>query len=169
MMTRTFKYVLAAVGIYVSWLVMMAVHELGHVIHAWGSGASVSNVELPALGFSRTDLANNPHPLFVAWGGAIWGVLIPLGAFGIARWWKLRFWYLLRFFGGFCAVANGAYMGAGSLIGAGDAGDLMRHGAPRWILILFGVLSLSLGLYLWHGLARYFAIVGEGGSQSEPQ
>ena len=57
---------------------MMAVHEFGHVLHAWASGGVVAQVSLPLLSFSKTDLSQNPHPLFVAWGGAIWGCIIPL-------------------------------------------------------------------------------------------
>ena len=48
-----------------SWLAMMIVHEFGHVLHAWFSGANVVKVVLHPLAISRTDVAPNPHPLFV--------------------------------------------------------------------------------------------------------
>jgi hypothetical protein len=66
--------------------------------------------------------------------------------------------YLLRFFTGFCLIANGAYLGAGSLIGAGDAGDLLRHGAAIWQLWTFGILTAPFGLYLWHGQGAHFGL-----------
>ncbi|MCC6123555.1 MAG: hypothetical protein IT426_01185 [Pirellulales bacterium] len=59
-------------------LAMMAVHELGYVANARLSGGTVSRVVLHPLVFSRTDFAENSHPLFVAWGGASWGIVIPV-------------------------------------------------------------------------------------------
>lgn len=46
---------LAALGC----LVMQALHEAGHVIHAWLSGATVERVELHPLELSRTILGLN--------------------------------------------------------------------------------------------------------------
>ncbi len=143
---------LAAGLIYLSWLGMMAVHEFGHALHAWLSGGEVSNVVVPLVGFSRTDLARNPHPQVVAWGGPIWGCLIPLSLLVVVRALKARFRRIVQFFAGFCLIANGVYIGAGVSIVAGDAGDLIRHGTPRWCLVAFGVVTCALGLWLWHGL-----------------
>ena len=59
----------------VSWLGMMWVHELGHVVNAWLCGGHVERVVLHPLRFSRTDLLVNPHPLVVrgaGWCGAHW-------------------------------------------------------------------------------------------------
>ncbi len=64
--------------------------------------------------------------------------------------------YLAAFFAGFCCLANGLYLGAGSFGGVGDAGDLLRHGAARWELWLFGVPVSILGLWLWNGLGPQF-------------
>ena len=58
--------------LYASWLTMMAVHEFGHVAHAWFSGGHVVRVIVPLLGFSRTDVFPNPSPSFVTWGGPLW-------------------------------------------------------------------------------------------------
>lgn len=146
-----------------SWLAMQAVHELGHVLHTWLSGGTVMRVVLHPLDLSRTDVGPNPHPLFVAWGGAVWGCLIPLLGLGVARWVKWRSWYLPAFFAGFCLIANGAYLGAGSWTGAGDAGDLLRHGAPQWTLIVFGVVTSAMGLGLWHGLGPHFGLASAHG------
>lgn len=40
--------------------------------------------------------------------------------------------------------------------GVGDAGDLIRYGATRWTLVVFGLVAAPLGLYLWHGLGPHF-------------
>ncbi len=129
---------------------MMVFHEAGHVLHAWVSGGSVARVVLNPLSFSRTDLASNPHPLFVAWGGATWGVVIPLTLYLAVRLRKMGAAFVFRFLAGFCLVANGAYLGVGSFVLVGDADDLMRSGAPRSALMLFGLVTIPGGLALWH-------------------
>lgn len=154
---RTARRVAYAVAVLVvSWYAMMAVHELGHVLAGLATGGGVERVVLPLLGFSRTDLAPNPHPLPVAWAGPITGVLVPLGLWLLA-WAMFRrrcriAEQTLRFFAGFCLIANGAYLGLGWLDRIGDAGDLLRHGSPTWHLIAFGLVCAALGLALWHGI-----------------
>src|SRR3954467_14641767 len=134
-MSRTGQIVLIASVLGLSWLGMQAVHESGHVLMAWAAGETVHRVVLHPLTISRTDASHDRHPLLVIWGGPILGVLLPivsLGAMGLIR---SRYCYLLRFFAGFCLIANGAYLGVGSFEGMGDAGDLLRYGVPRWVPI----------------------------------
>ena len=157
-MVRCFQYLLIISTIALSWLGMMIVHELGHVFHSWLSGGVVAWVELHPLGFSRTDLSRNPHPMFVAWGGAIWGCMIPLCLLPAVRLLARTCTYLAAFFCGFCLIANGAYLAAGSFIGAGDAADLLRAGASQWQLGLFGIPALAIGLWLWNGLGPHFGL-----------
>jgi len=129
---------------------MQAVHELGHVLGAWVSGGHVRQVVLHPLTISRTDLADNPHPLFVVWAGPLFGDLLPVSLWLAA--YNLR-WpsaYLWRFFAGFCVIANGAYIAGGAWAGIGDCGEMLRHGAPIWLLWLFGSLTVPLGIWLWH-------------------
>jgi len=154
--TRAWQVLLIVSILGLSWLGMMAVHELGHVLNAWLSGGGVVRVVLHPLAISRTDVAPNPHPQFVAWGGAALGTLVPLAIFAIGRFAIPRCSYLLAFFAGFCCLANGLYLAVGSFAGIGDAGDLIRHGAPRWELILFGVPFSLLGFWLWNGLGQHF-------------
>ena len=137
-------------ALYASWLAMMAVHELGHIMHAKLSGGQVRRVEVPLLGFSETFLRYDPHPLFVAWGGVVWGSVIPLLAW-LACPRKLKaVRRALQFFAGFCLIVNGAYIGVGLARKTGDAGDLVDYGVPVWLLCALGGLGLSCGLYLWH-------------------
>jgi hypothetical protein len=173
MLRRLLTY---AILIYLSWLAMQAVHELGHILAAWLTGGTVERVILEPLAISRTDVSPNPSPLAVAWAGPIIGAALPLLLAILCRW---RFQSLrdsggaadavqvpLRrvvdprlladFFAGFCLIANGAYIGIGSFDRIGDAGDIMRHGSPRWLLVLFGVVTISGGLFIWHvALNRY--------------
>lgn len=161
---RPMGRLLFAVTCLFSWLAMMAVHEFGHVLHASLSGGTVQKVILHPLAISRTDIAPNPHPLFAAWGGPIWGCLLPLLGFGVARRFKLRWSYLVRFFCGFCLIANGAYLGCGGWYAVGDARDLLRHGTPAWLLVLFGVGTIGAGLWMWNGLGKSFGL----GDDAEP-
>jgi hypothetical protein len=134
------------------------------VLGAWLTGGEVARVVLHPLALSRTDLARNPHPLPVVWLGPAVGAIAPLLLWCIAYLAKLPGAFLLRFFAGFCLIANGVYIGIGSLNGVGDCGDLLRHGAPIWQLWLFGAVTAPLGLWLWNGQGRHFGL----GSQAEP-
>jgi hypothetical protein len=152
---RCFQALLMLSTAGLSWLLMMAFHELGHVLQGWLTGAQLVSLRLPPFGFSRTDLAVNPHPLLVAWGGALWGCVLPLAIFAAARCLaaKKRI-YLLAWFAGFCLIANGAYLVGGVFLtgGADDGGVILQHGGLRWQLCAFGVVAVAAGLYLWNGL-----------------
>ncbi len=146
------------VTLLLSWYGMLATHELGHALHAWMSDGRVVRVVVPLVGFSRTDVWPNPHPLFVAWGGPVWGVLVPVAVWGIAQWLRPGVAHVPRFAAGFSLIANGAYLGVGAFTAAGDAGDLMSLGARRWTLTAFALVTLPIGLYLWHGLGPRFGL-----------
>lgn len=138
--------------LYLTWLGMMGVHELGHLLHAVASGGRPARVSFPLLGFSQTFFSRNPHPYFVVWGGPLWGSILPVLAWSAIprRWRTVR--RAMQFFAGFCLIANGAYLGAGWLLGAGDAADLRKAGTAPATLIAFGAIAMALGLYLWHRL-----------------
>ena len=155
-MDRFYKYLLIVSILGLSWLGMMAVHEFGHCLHAWMSGGNVSKVVLHPLVISRTDLFRNPHPLFVAWGGAVIGTLVPFALFVVVAMCRFSLTYIFRFFAGFCLIINGIYIAEDSIFKAGDGGDMIRYGTPQWVLIAFGIVTISLGIYLWNGLGPYF-------------
>src|SRR5262249_29706705 len=66
--------------------------------------------------------------------------------------------FVARFFAGFCLIANGAYIGVGSFVGAGDCGEMLRQGSSAWVLWLFGVVAAPLGLWLWNGTGPNFGL-----------
>lgn len=152
-MNRLRQAILIGSFLPLCWLAMMAIHELGHVIAAWATGGRVVKVVVHPLAISRTDAAPNPRPLVVAWGGPAFGAAAPLALWGAL---SARSAYLARFFAGFCLVVNGLYLGVGSFWAVGDAGDLVRHGAPTWTLWLFGVATTPFGLWLWHRQGERF-------------
>jgi hypothetical protein len=146
------------------WLGMQGVHELGHVLGAWLTGGTVERVVLHPLTISRTDLGSNPQPLIVVWAGPIIGILVPLMAWSCIWGGKWRAAFVLRFFAGFCMIANGLYIGLGALGSIGDCGEMLRHGSALWHLWLFGAVATPIGLWLWHGQGKHFGI----GKDAEP-
>jgi hypothetical protein len=163
-MFRLRQIVLIASTLLLSWLLMQIVHEFGHIAGALASGGRVEREVLNPLTISRTDVQPNPHPLIVVWAGPLIGALLPLGIWGMASIVKMPNIYLLRFFAGFCLIANGSYIGFGSFGKIGDCGEMLRYGSPTWLLWLFGVATIPTGLWLWTGQGKYFGLgsgVGE--------
>jgi hypothetical protein len=156
--TRLHQAILIVSTILGSWLGMQAVHEFGHVVGAWLTGGRVARVVLHPLANSRTDLAVNPHPLPVVWAGPVLGVLLPLGLWKLADSLRLNAAFVLRFFAGFCLIANGAYIAVGSFDRIGDAGEMLKHGSAAWQLWLFGATTIPAGFWLWHGQGRQFGL-----------
>jgi hypothetical protein len=155
--------VLIASTLWLSWLGMMIVHEFGHVVIAWAGGERVYKVVLHPLVISRTDTSHEKHPLLVSGGGPVFGSLIPVCAWVLVRAFRLRFVYLFQFFAGFCLIANGCYLGIGTFFDVGDAGDLARYGCPGWLMVLFGLVTVPTGLFLWNGLGPHFGLGEAGG------
>lgn len=142
----------------VSWLGMQIVHEFGHVLAAWSTGGTVVKVILHPLHISETVVQPKPFPRLVIWAGPLLGCLLP-GLFWIP--WRRQQTLLeacLRFFTGFCLIANGAYLGMAWLLPVGDALDLVHLGTSKWQLGLFGAMTFPLGLWCWNGLGARLGI-----------
>jgi hypothetical protein len=158
LLRRVHQFILIGSCVLGSWLLMQAVHESGHVLGASLTGGRVGRVVLYPLTISRTDLIDNPSPLIVVWAGPIMGVVVPMLICLIATSARLRNAFVARFFAGFCLVANGLYIGVGSFGHVGDCGDMLRHGSPTWQLWLFGIVTVPVGLWLWHGQGSNFGL-----------
>lgn len=167
-MHRPWQILLIASVLLGSWLGMQAVHELGHILGAYLTGGIVENVVLHPLELSRTDLSVNPHPLFVVWAGPILGVMIPLLLWNIAAALRLAGAFVLRFFAGFCLIANGCYIGIGSFGRVGDCRVMLGHGSAAWQLWLFGLICIPLGLLLLNGQGVHFGLGPAGEQVSRP-
>ena len=76
--------------------------------------------------------------------------MIPLLALAALAHGPRRVRRLAQLFAGFCLVANGAYLGVGWTLPAGDAADLRHYGTPVAAMIVFGVAATTAGLLLWH-------------------
>ena len=93
-------------------------------------------------------------------------VMVPLLLWAVAAIGRLPGAFVLRFFAGFCLLANGLYIGVGSFDRIGDCGDMLRHGSEPWHLWLFGALTAPLGLWLWHHQGPNFGLGPAGGRVS---
>ena len=166
-MKRMNQVILVGSFVPFCWLAFMAFHELGHVIAGFSTGGSVTKVVVHPFSISRTDVSPNPCPLVTVWAGPIIGVLIPIFLWG--AFWKFRIQvdYLARFFAGFCLIANGAYISIGSFEKIGDAGDMMKHGSPTWLLWLFGIITVPVGFLFWHRLGPKFGLGESNGDVDE--
>ncbi len=141
-----------------SWLGMQAVHEFGHVVGAWLTGGIVERVVLDPFTISRTDVEPNPRPLVVVWTGPLLGALLPVMGWSIAAAFKWPAAFVLRFFAGFCLVANGLYIAVGSFWHIGDCGVMLQHGTSTWQLWLFGVITVPIGFALWNSQGSHFGL-----------
>jgi hypothetical protein len=157
-MSRLPQIILILSTVLGSWLGMQAVHEAGHVFGAWLTGGAVERVVLHPLRISRTDLGRNPNPIVVVWAGPMVGVTVPLLLWAMARVMHIPGAFVLRFFSGFCLLANGLYIGLGSFDRVGDCGQMLQHGSESWQLWLFGAVTAPSGLWLWHGQGRHFGL-----------
>jgi hypothetical protein len=147
------------------WLGMMLVHECGHMLAALCSGGAVTRLEWPLAGFSRTDVSPNPHPLLVAWAGPLLGALLPPLAALILR--TLRHHTIVvEIFSGFCLLANGAYLSAGSLNRIGDTAEILKLGCPIWTLWLAGIALAAAGLAQGHALGPGLGIARASKAQA---
>lgn len=155
-MQRLMQGVLIASTLLGSWLGMQAIHEAGHVLGALLTHGKIARVVLHPFTISRTDLVANPSPLVVVWAGPVFGIVVPFLAWCLAAAVGFSGAFVLRFFAGFCLIANGVYIGVGSFDGVGDCGQMLRHGSEMWHLWLFGVLATPLGILLWHRQGPYF-------------
>jgi hypothetical protein len=137
---------------------MQAIHEAGHVFGAALTGGRVTRVVLNPLTISRTDLADNPRPLVVVWSGPLFGVSAPLFIWGVAVAARVQWAFVLRFFAGFCLLANGLYIGVGSINSVGDCGEMLQYGSEPWHLWLFGAVTTPMGLWMWHQQGPHFGL-----------
>ncbi|HWB53696.1 MAG TPA: hypothetical protein VG722_05865 [Tepidisphaeraceae bacterium] len=156
MPARRAQILLVTSFLWISWLLMMLIHESGHVLGAVISGGVVRHVIWSPLALSRTDVQPNPHPLFEVWAGPIFGATLPLAIGGLLQTLRRRVAYLMWAFAGFCLIANGAYIGVGSVVAVGDAKQLVALGMARWTLAIFGLLAAIPGMWIWDRISPQF-------------
>jgi hypothetical protein len=130
-----------AIGIHVA----VFLHELGHALGYWVSGGIVTRLvmEAPAPVGHVSGSTTNPYPY--TWGGVVFGSLVTLVPLALS--WRLTGKPTLRFtllmVAAFCLSHNGLYLFVGGFLPFGDALDMIRLGAPRFLLVLMGLPLLA--------------------------
>jgi hypothetical protein len=153
---RAKRGLLIASMLWLSWLVMMLVHEGGHVFGAVMTGGVVQQVVWHPAVLSRTDVSPNPNPLLEVLAGPVIGSALPLATAAIVWSLRLKAAYLLWFTAGFCLIANGAYLGVGAIDPVGDAEQLLALGVPRWVLGAIGLTITIAGFVILHRVSPNF-------------
>jgi hypothetical protein len=150
---RIRQFLLIAGLVWSSWLCMMLVHEAGHVIGALLTGGHIKQVVWHPFVFSRTDVEPNPSPIIEVWAGPMIGCVIPFGlslSIKLTRW---RLKYMLSFFASFCLIANGLYIGIGSIDPIGDTRQLVHLGVSRITILTFGIVASSIGFWILNAIS----------------
>ncbi|MBO6739878.1 MAG: M50 family metallopeptidase [Phycisphaerales bacterium] len=125
-----------------SWLYMQWTHELGHILTGIATGAELDRVILNPFRFSMTQFASNPRPHLTTWGGPVLGVLIGAGVPILLSTHMKSVRASLLIVAAFVMIANGLYIGLGAFHPIADTSDLVRHGSPRWVLGVFGLVCV---------------------------
>ena len=94
----------------------------------------------------------------MVWSGPIVGSVLPLSALLAAKTCRSPGVCLFPFFAGFCLTANGLDIAFGPSQGGADTGVMILHGSSRWVMVLFGLCTAPLGLFLWHRQGLYFGM-----------
>ena len=128
----------------------MVVHESGHILGAFLAGARIEKVVLWPWTFSETVRADSKVPLLDTWMGPVIGAYLPLICYACLKYRSFCGREFLGYFSGFCLLSNALYIGLGWMSQIGDAGDLQRLGTRISVMILFGITTGSLGLWIWH-------------------
>jgi len=114
-------------------------YEFGHALSVWLSGGSVRSWCGHPLQLSWTSFSRNPHPQLVAWGGPIWGALLPV-VFSVSRDGFARRPLPLSCSSPALSDRQWAVHVGGCIGLVVTGGRWWRSGAAPWELQLFGVV-----------------------------
>jgi len=137
---------------------MQAFHELGHVLGALATGGDVVKVVLHPFTISRTDVDPNPSPWIVVWSGPLIGVVLPFAMFVLWKMFQCPYLLVVRFFSGFCFLANGLYLAVGCWQSIGDCRRMLQQGDSIWLIFISGTASSIVGFFLIHRTGEAFGL-----------
>jgi hypothetical protein len=160
--------IFVALGL-VAWCCMTVVHELGHIVGGYISGAKLLSAELRPWKIPFSFFEPDPHPLVTLWSGPVLGALVPFlvalllpflraltpdpspGRPGEGRRLRPRRLVIrdspLKFVADFCILANGCYLAVAWFTGDHhlDTARLLQAGShPIWILA-YCLLTIGYG------------------------
>ena len=124
-----------------SWTVITLVHECGHLVGGWLSGATLVSCDLAPWRLPYSLHAPDPQPLVTLWCGPLIGSLAPFAAAAALR----RRW--AWFIADFCLLANGVYLAAAWVTGDSqlDTARLLAAGAHPATIVIFCTSTIAIG------------------------
>lgn len=140
------------------WWQMQTVHELGHILAALSLNEQIAEINLHPLQLSHTLLESHHYSTIFLWSGPLFGVLLPFALWQLSCFYKRDWSHVLRFYAGFCLIANGAYLGSAAISAVGDAKDLLNQRVPDYYLFTFGAITIPVGFWLWNGQGAKFGL-----------
>lgn len=125
----------------VSWGVMLGVHEAGHLLGGWVSGARLVEVWWGPWPPPYSLFQPDPHPLVTLWGGPLLGAGLPLLV--ACLWRRQEAWFVAWF----CLLANGLYLAVGACVPGDelDTAKLLKAGASPISIGFYVVVTISVG------------------------
>ncbi|MGV3485574.1 MAG: hypothetical protein ACO1RT_14245 [Planctomycetaceae bacterium] len=135
------RFVMLAVMLCVSWVVMTCTHELGHIIGGWSGGATLVDFEIRPWRLAYSLHNPDPNPQRTLWLGPLFGVAAPIAIAALVR--RRVAWFVADF----CLVANGGYLALAWLSGDRflDTPRLLAAGThPAWIAV-YCIVTISIG------------------------
>jgi hypothetical protein len=138
------RYLILAVLLGASWIVMTVTHELGHIIGGWFGGAKLTAFDIVPWRLPYSLHNPDPYPELTLWAGPLLGVAAPLAIAALVH--HCWAWFIADF----CLIANGVYlalawMSADRFL---DTPRMIAAGVhPGWIAT-YCVLTIGFG-YVW--------------------
>jgi hypothetical protein len=128
----------------------IAFHELGHGLAVLIDGGQIQEYYLNPFSWSWNLGKNVNNPIFTAWGGVTFGLIIPLIPIIFLK--KTRSWLVkttIIITAGCAFLINGIYLLIGIFLKIGDGGELLQYGTPPVLIGLLGFLYLTISFIIW--------------------
>jgi hypothetical protein len=128
----------------------ITLHELGHAIAYWISGATVRYIIIHPFSWSYCMPGSaSAYPNFTTWGGVVFGTLMGLLLVIIVWRWRGPYVMLAFMTGTVACLHNGFYLIFSCLAESkGDATRLILGGTPKVVVIAVGLLMFGIGIVL---------------------
>jgi len=124
-------------------------HELGHALGCWLSGGRVTAIVIQSPMPAGFVDGHAPNPFLTVWGGVAFGSLSTLAPLAMAHWLRNNTvaLYLALMTAAFCLGHNALYLVVGGIVPYADAENMIKLGAPQWLLVVLGI-PLLIGFVL---------------------
>jgi hypothetical protein len=143
----------------ISYCLVHALHELGHVLANTLGGGITTQITLNPFFSSYTYYQTNPQPVISSWGGVLFASLVGVAAWALLGGVRSPVVFPLRLLSLLGPLTNGLYLLLDQASGlGGDASALVQHGMSPLLVEGVGAVLIVLGLLLGLELAPVIGI-----------